>query len=291
MSIPRDVQEFLLEYPGVSDQTRKQRNLEFYRNVRRCQPDNMLIEELLRNWQDDFETLEYEHGFIQWLFPIREFGMNYDSQPLQKHEIEAMKGDEVVMQRLVRSYRLMLSFYGMELLDEETGLLSRSLQESQYLSGIVSHDGYRSRYRNLVRSPHNYLRISRILKCLSELGMEHMNAGFLLHVLCEQSDQNKLNAQHLRNSMDRWWINCIRNEHERLFINELVAQVRGGGRVFNRADYEQLLAQRKETGRLQWPESDTLDAIYPQDQPESEEQAGAPSEGHRKLKKTKKGVE
>jgi hypothetical protein len=29
--------------------------------------------------------------YIQWLFPIREHGMNDESQPLQLHEIEKMK--------------------------------------------------------------------------------------------------------------------------------------------------------------------------------------------------------
>ena len=30
--------------------------------------------------------LEREHGFIQWLFPIREAGLNLQAQPLQLHE-------------------------------------------------------------------------------------------------------------------------------------------------------------------------------------------------------------
>jgi hypothetical protein len=45
-------------------------------------------------------------------FPIREYGMNYESQPLQKHEIVEMKASEEIIQRILRSYRLMLSFYG-----------------------------------------------------------------------------------------------------------------------------------------------------------------------------------
>jgi hypothetical protein len=45
-------------------------------------------------------------------FPIREYGMNYESQPLQEHEIEEMKASEEVIERILRSYRLMLSFYG-----------------------------------------------------------------------------------------------------------------------------------------------------------------------------------
>lgn len=52
--------------------------------------------------------------------------MNFDAQPLQLHEIQAMKSNQEVMQRIVRSYKMMLGFYGMRLADEKTGLLRRS---------------------------------------------------------------------------------------------------------------------------------------------------------------------
>ena len=101
-------------------------------------------------------------------------------------------------------------------------------------------------------SPHNYLRISRILKCLSEMGLEHLSAGFLLHVLNEQSESHELNSPGLCNSMDRWWANCIRNEEERLWIRDLIQNVRSAkdNYVFTRQDYEEALQYRVKTGRL-----------------------------------------
>lgn len=74
MSIPRDVQEFLDGYPNNSENPSRRKNLQFYSNESRCQPDGFLIEELFDQWEDDYDTLEYEHGYIQWLFPIREYG-------------------------------------------------------------------------------------------------------------------------------------------------------------------------------------------------------------------------
>lgn len=74
-------------------------------------------------------------------FPIREHGMNYESQPLQPHEIDAMKSNPIIVERIVASYRLMLDFYGMRLVSLETGLIDRSLPPRNYLS----------RYHNLVR--------------------------------------------------------------------------------------------------------------------------------------------
>ena len=101
-------------------------------------------------------------------------------------------------------------------------------------------------------SSHNYLRISRILKCLSEMGLEYLSAGFLLHVLNEQSESHELNSPGLCNSMDRWWANCIRNEEERMWIRDLIQKVRSqeDGYVFTRQDYEEALQNRAKTGRL-----------------------------------------
>ncbi|TFK40540.1 opioid growth factor receptor conserved region-domain-containing protein [Crucibulum laeve] len=241
MSIPRDVQLFLDRYPSSQDDADVSANLKFYANQLRCRPDDKLIEEIHDQWFGDFSKLEHKHGFIQWLFPIREYGMNYESQPLQAHEIETMKSDPLIISRVVQSYRLMLDFCGMRLVSEKTGLLDR----------VLPPRNYGGRYHNLVHSSHNYLRISRILKCLSEFGLEHLNAGFLLHVLSEQSESNELNSPGLRSSMDRWWANCIRNKGERQWVGEMIRKVRSNdGFIFTRALYEKALANRAAAGSL-----------------------------------------
>jgi hypothetical protein len=192
-------------------------------------------------------------------FPIREHGMNYESQPLQAHEISSMKADDAIIQRVIRAYSLMLDFYGMRLVTPKTGLLDRSLPPRNYAN----------RYRNLISechfmpgvqftqsiecvgSPHNYLRISRILKCLSEFGLEHLNSGFLLHILSEQSESHELDSPQIRSSMDRWWANCLRNEEEREWLGEVIRKVRmNDGYVFTREMYEAALERRARSGSL-----------------------------------------
>lgn len=64
--------------------------------------------------------------------------MNFESQPLQLHEIQTMKADPVIIERIIRSYELMLDFYGMQLESAESGLLKRS-------------DNYKGQYTNLMR--------------------------------------------------------------------------------------------------------------------------------------------
>ena len=84
------------------------------------------------------------------------------------------------------------------------------------------------------------------------MGLEYLSAGFLLHVLNEQSESHELNSPGLCNSMDRWWANCIRNEEERLWIRDLIKNVRSAedNYVFTRQDYEDALQNRVKTGRL-----------------------------------------
>ncbi|KAF8555722.1 hypothetical protein OG21DRAFT_1507350 [Imleria badia] len=238
---PRDIGAFLANYPGLpkSDQANDpSANYLFYLNRLRCQPDNLLIEEIHSKWYGDYDELEWNHAYIQWLFPIQEEGVNMDAHRLLSHEIGMMRNNEEIIRRLVKSYEIMLDFYGMRLLSD-TGLLGRSLPPRDFTT----------RYRNLVRKSHNNLRITRILKCLSELGMEHLNAGFLLHVLNEQSENGTLNSASLRLSMDRWWASCMRDDHEREWVGQAIAKVRSGG-LFTREMYETAMGIRQSTGRF-----------------------------------------
>lgn len=60
----------------------------------------------------------------------------------------------------------MLAFYGLRLVDETTGELA--LQDTAPARSPAS---YLRRFRNLESNPHNFLRITRILKCLGEVGL------------------------------------------------------------------------------------------------------------------------
>jgi len=73
----------------------------------------------------------------------------------------------------------MLNFYGMELRDEQTGLIGRG-------------SNWKERYDFLNTSMHNFLRITRIIKCLGELGFDHYQAPFVEHVLTEITQHGQL---------------------------------------------------------------------------------------------------
>jgi len=59
--------------------------------------------------------------------------------------------------------------------------------------------------------------------------------------------------------MDRWWANCIRDDDERTFIGELIAEVRSEERKFTKDMYHDLLERRRKTGRFSWEDKQGQD--------------------------------
>ncbi|XP_069809951.1 opioid growth factor receptor-like protein 1 [Dendropsophus ebraccatus] len=175
-------------------------NLEFYQNKRPFEPYGVTIEEFHETWREDYEELESNHGFIQWLFPLRERGVNPRATPLTLAELMAMKGDEVVRQRLLESYELMLGFYGIKLLDKETGQVSRS-------------ENWEERFYNMNTHTHNNLRITRILKCLGEMGYERLQAPLVQFFLEETLCHN--NLPRVKRSVLDYFMFTVRDKQKR----------------------------------------------------------------------------
>ncbi|XP_076852489.1 uncharacterized protein LOC143506522 isoform X2 [Brachyhypopomus gauderio] len=111
------------------------------------------------------------------LFPIQEQGMNSYAYPLSQKEIKIFHKDAEMKQRLLKSYKLMLNFYGIKLVDEKSGKVERS-------------DNWETQSKNLNRNTHNNLRITRILKCLGILGFQHYQAP-LVQFFLEESLVNR----------------------------------------------------------------------------------------------------
>eukprot|EP00761_Pharyngomonas_kirbyi_P008095 gb/GECH01008106.1/.p1 GENE.gb/GECH01008106.1/~~gb/GECH01008106.1/.p1 ORF type:complete len:146 (+),score=23.51 gb/GECH01008106.1/:1-438(+) len=107
-----DLKQYRAGYPDQTDDNSINSNLQFYRNEISSSPQGEYIDEIHEKWYQNYELLENHHGYIQWLFPIRERGLNPHAYPLQKHEIEKMKQEEEIQDRITKSYCLMLDFYG-----------------------------------------------------------------------------------------------------------------------------------------------------------------------------------
>ncbi|KAM6248565.1 uncharacterized protein LJ264_010187 [Porphyrio hochstetteri] len=175
-------------------------NLSFYKNEISFLPQGLCIETLLESWWDNYEVLEENHSYIQWLFPLRERGMNLRAKPLTWQEIQAFKKSKEVMQRFVRAYQLMLRFYGIILINQETGELKRA-------------ENWAERFQNLNRFGHNNLRITRILKCLGEMGYEHYQVHLVKFFLTETLVKETL--PNVKNSALDYFLFTIRSRRKR----------------------------------------------------------------------------
>ncbi|XDV51707.1 hypothetical protein PO909_020543 [Leuciscus waleckii] len=175
-------------------------NLDFYHGQIKSSPDEVHIDEFHQTWKGQYHWLEDCHSYIQWLFPIQERGVNWDAHVLTKKEIKAFRKDEEAKRKLVESYKLMLDFYGIRLVDETTGEVDRA-------------PNWTDRFRNLNRYTHNNLRITRILKCLGTLGLQHYQAPlvkFFLHVTLEKEQ-----LQRVKQSVLDYFMFAVLDKSER----------------------------------------------------------------------------
>jgi hypothetical protein len=203
--LPRDIVAYRQGYPDApEDDITACHNREFYTGTRECLPDKLMIDQFYTEWFGDYEALEFGHGWVQWLFPIREHGMNSQAQPLQQHEITFLRTDATARARLIRSLELILDFWGMRIVSVESGEVTRSKQ-------------YRERYVNLVRNGHNFLRVTRVLKCLGEVGLEQLQLGICLHLARELRQQDSLLAQSssVRRAAHTYWFHTLRDKAAR----------------------------------------------------------------------------
>nr|XP_013809016.1 PREDICTED: opioid growth factor receptor [Apteryx mantelli mantelli] len=200
----KDLQRYRHRYPGLvepeNEEEEEMWNLSFYRNEICFLPQGLHIENLLKSWWDNYEVLEENHSYIQWLFPLREHGMNWQARPLTCQEIEAFKKSSEVMQRFERAYQLMLRFYGITLTNQKTGELKRA-------------ENWTERFQNLNRFSHNNLRITRILKCLGEMGYEHYQVHLVKFFLTETLVKETL--PNVKRSALDYFLFTIRSKRKR----------------------------------------------------------------------------
>jgi len=98
------------------------------------------------------------------------------------------------------------------------------------LGFVVRHSNYVQRYSNLNYSSHNYLRITRILKCLAEFGRPSLQLGFLLHIVRELTT-GQLHSGVAKSAVN-YWIPVLQSAEDRArlqsVMDELLAAEEGG---------------------------------------------------------------
>jgi len=108
-----------------------------------------------------YHNLEDVHDYIQWLFPLAEkSSFNPDAPLLDVLQMEAFRTDERLKAKVIRSFKLMLSFYGLRCDETDQRVTISTSGEFPQRKRIWLNNGN-----------HNYLRITRILTSLRLLGL------------------------------------------------------------------------------------------------------------------------
>ncbi|XP_063009031.1 opioid growth factor receptor-like protein 1 isoform X3 [Melospiza melodia melodia] len=198
----RDLYKYRHQYPQNFKDLRYQNdlcNLRFYKNKIPFKPDGVYIEEVLNKWKGDYEKLEHNHTYIQWLFPLREQGLNFYAKELTTYEIEEFKKTKEAIRRFLLAYKMMLEFFGIKLIDK-TGNVARA-------------SNWQERFQHLNESQHNYLRITRILKSLGELGYESFKSPLVKFILHEALVEDTI--PNIKQSALEYFVYTIRDRRER----------------------------------------------------------------------------
>lgn len=120
----------------------------------------------IQGWDDN--RLERVHDYIQWLFPLPErSAFNAAAPVLSPEDVTAFLQSPPLRRSLLDSFQLMLRFYGFQLEGGSPPAVGPSARWAERSAGW------------LTAGNHNFLRITRILRCLTLLGLQPHAAAFL----------------------------------------------------------------------------------------------------------------
>lgn len=175
---------------------------QFYRGELPARPGKELVDDLLAwggeaaqsspaaspTW--DADQLERRHDYIQWCFPLRERGVNWQAPLLTSAEAAQMQADGLVMARVLQAFRMMLRFYGTHVTyraasPRRSGGPEAPVTLTATLQRTPDVTEWRVQYDNLLCRSHNCLRISRMLQFAGEVGLESLKLGWLEYLARE----------------------------------------------------------------------------------------------------------
>jgi Opioid growth factor receptor (OGFr) conserved region len=158
--------------------------IEFYRGDG-VDSEGRRLEEILA-W--DYIDLELVHDFIQWLFPLPEPSQfNAVAPLLTPEQMKIVHVDPQIRENVLRSLEKLLGFYGFTL-NRQPHL---EIKESELFAHRqhVLYGGFN----------HNHLRITRILRSLTLLGLQDLARLFLTAL--KASDRGRMLPQR---SIEYW---------------------------------------------------------------------------------------
>jgi hypothetical protein len=185
---------------------RNRKNFDFYSLKCKGKPlDN--VDAIHEKYFAQYDFLEENNNYMEWLFPIYgSAGLNPHTKPLSMQEAILIKNNIHSSIRVVKSYQMLLNFFGMTLVNDLTGEVGREPTIWQ------------ARYCHLNTRTNNNIKITRMLKSLGQLGFERYQKAFVQH-LKKEIEENGL-LKNCRESFKNYWSNYLKLGDE--FKNESV---------------------------------------------------------------------
>lgn len=125
------------------------------------------LTEIIEDWDEG--ELEYNHDYIQWLFPLtEESSFNPDAPIISQEEIYIFTHSKTLQKNVLKSLTKILNFYGFICNNHSDSIkIQRSSNYEECIQNWVTPYN------------HNYRRITRILKSLVLLGLNQYATAFL----------------------------------------------------------------------------------------------------------------
>ncbi len=132
-------------------------------NGRNCGKKTLSLQKM---WNFSRFQLEHIHDYIQWMFPLdKASSFNPLAPILTKNDIEFIQKSPDIQSNLLKSFEVMLNFYGFEL--DTQAVVVRQIKSKPWMARHW-----------LKRNNHNLLRVTRILECLSLCGLKKYAEAF-----------------------------------------------------------------------------------------------------------------
>ena len=146
----------------------------------------------IQAWPDD--KLETVHDYIQWLFPLPErSGFNIAAPVLTAESIQEFQTRPELRENLRLSFLRMMSFYGLEVGLAEPITVTRPVSFASKAAGWPSPGN------------HNHLRITRIINCLSVLGLRAEAKAFFECLSDIYGDEQKKSFPAISDETFEYW--------------------------------------------------------------------------------------
>lgn len=145
----------------------------------------------MREW--DFEHMEMVHDYVQWWFPTDEESMfNMDAPILTAESIQAFKDDEALRKELKTNLMGFCAFLGLEC-TEEAG-------KPKIVKAAHFNERVRNCWSSMMGGNHNWLRITRVIRCLGRCSMPDEQAALMVCLETIAGD----NSVRVQSSLPHW---------------------------------------------------------------------------------------